>query len=245
MHNGIPILPLCVEDLVYIAGGRRLIDGISAAITGGSRTMILGPNGAGKSLFLRLCHGLLQPASGRVEWVGRRGAGGSEPVRHRQAMVFQHPVVLRRSVVANITYALSARRVPNGRRRQLAEEALERMGLLALAGRQAGVLSGGERQRLALAAAWALRPEVLFLDEPTANLDPAATREVELAIADFHAAGTKIMMTTHDLGQARRLADEVVFLFKGRLLEQTPADEFFCQARSPEARAFVAGELVW
>jgi tungstate transport system ATP-binding protein len=238
-------MPLIVDELVYVAGGVRLLDGISARIPRGSKTVVLGPNGSGKSLFLRLCHGLLQPTDGRVRWSGLRPGDRQDGARHRQAMVFQHPILLRRSALANVTYALSARGVPYRRRRKMAEEALERMGMLALARRSARVLSGGEQQRLALAGAWALHPEVLFLDEPTANLDPAATRAVEEAIAGFHTNGTTIVMTTHDLGQARRLADEVLFLFKGRLLEQTPAEEFFRRPRSAEAQAFVAGELVW
>ena len=242
--HGVPsILPLRLESLAFVAGGRRLIDGITATLGTGPRTLILGPNGAGKSLFLRLCHGLLAPSEGRVLWGGR--ALGETWVRRRQAMVFQHPVVLRRSVRANVAYGLALAGVARRERHLRVDEALAQVGLAALADRPAHVLSGGERQRLALARAWALHPEVLFLDEPTASLDPAATRAVEEAIAAFHATGTKIVMTTHDLGQARRLADEVLFLYQGRLLEQSPARQFFEHPSSPEARAYVAGELLW
>ena len=241
--HGVPsILPLRLDGLAFMAGGQRLIDRITATLEAGPRTVILGPNGAGKSLFLRLCHGLIPPSEGSIAW--GRTALGDTWVRRRQAMVFQHPVVLRRSARANITYALALGGVARRERGRRAAEALARVGLGDLADRPARVLSGGERQRLALARAWALHPEVLFLDEPTASLDPAATRAVEEAIAVFHAAGTKIVMTTHDLAQAKRLADEVMFLFKGRLLEQTPAVEFFERPRSPEASAYVAGELV-
>jgi tungstate transport system ATP-binding protein len=236
------ILPLYLDTVRFEAGGRSLIDGITLSLSGGARTVILGPNGAGKSLLMRLCHGLLRPTGGAVRWA----LDGSETVvRRRQAMVFQRPVLLRRSVLANVRYALWAARVPRGRRAALAAAALERFGLAPLADRPARVLSGGEQQRLALARAWALEPEVLFLDEPTSALDPGATRDVETAIWAFHAAGTKIVMTTHDLGQARRLADEILFLHRGRLLERTPADQFFEEPQTEEARAFVKGELLW
>jgi tungstate transport system ATP-binding protein len=243
MHGSPSILPLRLESLAFMAGGHRLIDGIAARLDAGPRTVILGHNGAGKSLLLRLCHGLLVPSEGRVLWSDH--GLGVDWVRRRQAMVFQHPVVLRRSARANVAYGLALAGVSWRERRRQAEEALAEVGLAALADRPARALSGGERQRLALARAWALHPEVLLLDEPTASLDPAATRAVENVIAAFDMAGTKIIMTTHDLGQARRLADEVMFLHKGRLLEHAPAREFFERPQTPEARAYVAGELLW
>ena len=243
MHGSPSILPLQLDGLSYSVGGERLVDGISVRVEAGPRTVILGHNGAGKSLLLRLCHGLLTPSAGRVIW-SDHGLGAAW-VERRQAMVFQHPVVLRRSARANVTYGLALAGVSWRERRRQAEEALAEVGLAELADRPARALSGGERQRLALARAWALHPEVLFLDEPTASLDPAATRAVETVIAAFDMAGTKIIMTTHDLGQARRLADEVLFLHKGRLLEHAPATEFFERPRTPEGRAYIAGELVW
>jgi tungstate transport system ATP-binding protein len=160
-------------------------------------------------------------------------------------MVFQRPVMLRRSALANIAYALAINGVAHEQREPLAMQALERVGLAALAHRPARVLSGGEQQRLALARAWALRPMILFMDEPTASLDPGATREVERVIGEIHGSGTKIVMTTHDLGQARRIADEIVFLSAGRIVEQTPAPEFFNQPRSPDAAAYLEGVLPW
>ena len=235
------ILPLRLEGLAFEAVGKRLIDGIDLTLGGGPRTVILGPNGAGKSLLLRLCHGLLQPTRGAVRWCGP-GAGGNG---RRQAMVFQHPVMLRRSAAANIDYALRLKRIPRGLRQARVREVLDDTGLGDLAHRPARTLSIGEQQRLALARAWAAAPEVLFLDEPTANLDPAATRAIEEVIAAIDLTGTKIVMTTHDLGQARRLADEIVFLHRGRLLEQRPAAEFFAQPATPEAAAFIAGKLLW
>jgi tungstate transport system ATP-binding protein len=153
--------------------------------------------------------------------------------------------MLRRSAAANVAYGLALAGLDRASRAPRVAEALERTGLAALARRPARVLSGGEQQRLALARAWALRPELLFLDEPTASLDPSATRQVEEIVDAIHLAGAKIVMTTHDLGQARRLADEVLFLHRGRLVERATAERFFRQPATPEARAFVGGDLVW
>jgi tungstate transport system ATP-binding protein len=160
-------------------------------------------------------------------------------------MVFQRPVLLRRSVAANIDYPLRLRGISKQQRDARIEQALHLTGLSPLRKRYARVLSGGEQQRLALARAWAVEPEVLFLDEPTANLDPAATRAVEDIIARFRDEGMKIVMTTHDLGQAKRLADEVLFLNHGRLLERSDALSFFNEPKHSDARAFVRGELLW
>ena len=235
------ILPLRLSDVSFSAGDRTIIDRVSFELSAGPSTIVLGANGAGKSVLLRLMHGLLAPSSGRVEWLGSNSARA----RRLQAMVFQRPVMLRRSVLANITYALALADVPARDRDRLAVEALEEVGLATLATRPARVLSGGEQQRLALARAWALHPEVLFLDEPTASLDPAATREIETVIKAFDASGTKIVMVTHNLGQARRLGDEVLFVHQGRVAEVTPVDTFFSQPASAEASAFVKGENPW
>lgn len=235
------ILPLTVHALCFERGGRRLLDGISFQTDMGPRTVVLGPNGAGKSLLLRLCHGLLQPSAGTITWAG----AAPHMARRWQAMVFQRPVLLRRSTAANIKYVLHTRGIPRQQRRAIVTEILEQAGLLSLAERPARVLSGGEQQRLALARAWALKPQVLFLDEPTASLDPAATQAVEALLEHIQHTGTKIIMTTHDLGQARRLADEVLFLHHGRLLEQAPATAFFTTPRSPEAATFLEGSLLW
>ncbi len=237
-----PILPLSVEGLAYHAGGSALVEGLDFTLEAGPLTIILGPNGAGKSLTLRMCHGLLQPTAGRVLWRGRNSSNGT---LRDQAMVFQRPVLLRRSVIGNITYALALRGLSRSQRAARAAEALEKTGLSALSLRAARRLSAGEQQRLTLARAWALTPQILFLDEPTANLDPAATRQVEDIIRAMHQAGTKIVMTTHDIAQARRLADEVLFLHHGRLLERSVAGAFFTRPDSDEARAFLAGELLW
>jgi tungstate transport system ATP-binding protein len=226
------ILPLRLEAVSF----RDIIKPLTLEIEAGPSTIILGANGAGKSVLMRLMHGLIAPSSGEVRW------HGAAPRRH-QAMVFQRPVMLRRSALANVVYALKLAGVAE--RERLAREALEEVGLAQLAHRPARVLSGGEQQRLALARAWALHPEVLFLDEPTANLDPSATREIEALIQAFDAAGTKIIMSTHNLGQARRLADEVLFIHQGRLVERTSVERFFKQPASTEAEAFIKGELPW
>lgn len=233
------ILPLTIEKLCFDIDGRQLLQDLNFSLKAGARSVILGPNGAGKSLTLRLCHGLAAPTSGEIRWNGHSAA----QARARQAMVFQRPVMLRRSVYANIDYVLGCQGVPRRERGSLIADALDRTGLAAHAPVPARVLSVGEQQRLALARVWVLRPEVLFLDEPTASLDPAATRAVEDIISSIHAAGTKVVLTTQNLGQARRLADEVLFMFNGRLLEQAPAERFFKAPQTSEARAFIEGEF--
>lgn len=238
--SALPVLPLAVSQLCYEAGGRRLLDNVSFTLAAGSLTLIMGPNGAGKSLLLRLCQGLLEPHSGQVSWAGLT----PQAARPQLAMVFQRPVLLRRSAAANIAYALGVRGVRRQDRQAQVQAALQRTELEYLADRPARVLSGGEQQRLAIARAWALKPQVLFLDEPTANLDPAATRAVENLVRAIHADGATVVMTTHDLGQARRLAQAVMFLHRGRLLEQTAAPSFFHRPQSAEAAAFLNGELL-
>ena len=235
------LLPLRLQDVSFAAGGRSILDKVSAEIAAGPSTVILGANGAGKSVLMRLMHGLLAPTAGRIDWNDPdRGR-----VRKLQAMVFQRPVMLRRSARANVVFALQAAGIARAERERRTDEALQEVGLAHLAGRPARVLSGGEQQRLALARAWALHPEVLFLDEPTASLDPSATREIEAVIQAFDASGTKIVMATHNLGQAQRLGDEVLFIHQGRLVERAPVERFFKQPASEEAAAFIKGELPW
>ena len=226
------ILPLRLEQVSFL----HVLQPLSLAIEAGPSTIILGANGAGKSVLMRLMHGLLAPSSGKVSWSGA-------DAQRRQAMVFQRPVMLRRSALQNVRYALDVAGVAGAGR--LASEALAEVGLSHVAQQPARVLSGGEQQRLALARAWALHPEVLFLDEPTASLDPTATREIEAVIRAFDASGTKIVMATHNLGQARRLGDEVIYLHQGRMVERAPVDRFFAQPATQEAAAFIRGELPW
>lgn len=235
------ILPLEARDLTYEAGGHRLIDGLSLRFEDGGLSAIIGPNGAGKSLLLRLLHGLIMPSSGTVLW---RGETADEGTRLHQAMVFQRPVLLRRSVAANLRYALHHGR--NGAAIDgNVQEWLSRANLQHLADRPARLLSGGEQQRLALARALSRRPEVLFLDEPTASLDPTATLAIEELIGQARAEGTKVILVTHDLGQAKRLADEVLFLHRGQVEARAPTAEFFADPQSDRAAAFLAGRLIF
>ncbi len=231
------MLPLVLDQVSFAVDGKTIIDRVSMEITEGPRTVILGPNGAGKSVLMRLCHGLLKPTSGSLGWRGTNGG------RRRQAMVFQRPVMLRRSALANVAYGLKLAGVAPRERELRARDVLDAVGLASVSDRPARVLSGGEQQKLALARAWALGPEVLFLDEPTANLDPGATRDVETIIGQIRAGGTKIVMTTHSLGQAKRLGDEILFLSRGRLVERSPVDRFFARPASAEADSFLRSEL--
>jgi len=233
------ILPLRLEGAGYAVGGKTLLSDISLVVEPGRRLVIMGANGAGKSLLMRLCHGLIAPTSGRRIW-----ADGSMRAE-AQAMVFQRPVLLRRSVAANLDYPLALRGVSRAERRETVARTLDRFGLGPMADRPARLLSGGEQQRLALARAWTMAPEILFLDEPTSALDPSATRIIEEMIESFSAEGITIVLTTHNLGQARRLAEDVAFLHRGRLIEHRPAAEFFAGPQAPEARAFLAGDLIW
>jgi tungstate transport system ATP-binding protein len=221
-----------LDRLGLTEGSVRIIDAISLKV-GAGRTAILGPNGAGKSSLLRLMHGLLRPSHGHLFW----------PQVLSQGMVFQRPVMLRTTALANVEYGLKLSGVSAQKRRARAAAALARVGMAELALRPARRLSGGEQQRVALARAWALEPEVLFLDEPTASLDPASSREVERIIREIAAGGTRIVMTTHNLGQARRIAEEVIFIDGGRMLEQTPATTFFQQPQTAAARGFLQEEI--
>jgi tungstate transport system ATP-binding protein len=219
---------LNVDQLGLTENGVRIIDGISLKVSAG-RTAILGPNGAGKSTLLRLIHGLLDASEGAVSW----------PLTLTQGMVFQRPVMLRASVLANVEYGLKLRGVDSPKRRARALEALDRVGLPELADRPARRLSSGEQQRVALARAWALEPQVLLLDEPTSSLDPASSREVERIILDIAHGGTRILLTTHNLGQAKRLAEDVIYLENGRVMEHSSATEFFSVPQSTAAQRFL------
>jgi tungstate transport system ATP-binding protein len=235
-----PLLPLTARRLWFAIDGRPIIRDVSFTIGSPGRTVILGPNAAGKSIMLRLLHGLLQPTGGELHWGGLSVARA----RGQQAMVSQQPVLLRRTVTGNLMHVLSVKGVPQEQRRGMVEAALQQAGLDGLGSRAARTLSGGQQQRLAIARACVLRPEVLLLDEPTANLDPSAVRGVEELVHAVALAGTKILMTTHDIAQARRLADDVMFLNKGCLLEHADAQAFFESPQDPLAARFLAGELL-
>lgn len=232
-------LPLHFERVCFERGGRMLLQDVSFRVEHGPTSVILGPNGAGKTLVLRLACGLLTPGSGSVRW-----AGGAKAARESTALVFQRPLLLRRSVRANIDFVQRVRGVPRRQRARRTQEMLEYSGLLSKAGRPARTLSAGEAQRLALARASALLPRVLLLDEPAGALDPGAGKLLENNILALQKDGVKIVMTTHDLGQARRLAGEVLFIHGGRLLEQSPAAQFFERPQSEAADKFLRGEIV-
>jgi tungstate transport system ATP-binding protein len=237
--DGADIWPVELSDLAFEAGGKRLIDSVNLRLDPGPLTCVMGPNGAGKSLLLRLIAGLIAPSGGRVTYAGSAMAGPN-----RIAVVFQRPVLLRRSVAANLDHALKTYGVARAERPGRIADLLVLGQLSGLAGRPARVLSGGEQQRLSMVRALAARPDLLLLDEPAASLDPQATGALEALIRDAAAGRIKIVLVTHDRDQARRMADEVVFLHHGRIAEQAPAGQFFDHPQSPEAQAYLAGRLL-
>jgi tungstate transport system ATP-binding protein len=237
-------LPLQLVNVSYqaftLTGNIDILSQVNLNVLPNSRTVILGPNGAGKSVLLRIMHGLLLPTQGNVRWASNDVSA--------QAMVFQKPIMLRRSVIANIEFALQvsnkSRSTSELNIKQQALSSLQKAGIAHLADRQARQCSGGEQQRIALARAWALEPEVLFLDEPTASLDPSATKIVENTIQAIHETGTSIVMTSHDLGQAKRLASRIIFMHQGRIEADCDANTFFRQPPSVNARNFLDGLLL-
>lgn len=238
-RNDSHVLPITATGLLLERAGRRIIDNIDLTIDGEGISVVMGPNGAGKSVLLRLLTGLLKPDAGNVFW-----AGGS-PDRDRApsvGLVFQKPVLLRRSAIANVRYAL--RGLSRGERNRRALDALAKAGLKHLAESPARLLSGGEQQRLALARALAPEPEVLLLDEPCSNLDPAATAAIETLIRDARGRDTKVVLITHDIAQAKRLADDITFLHDGRIVEHSSAGNFFDNPASNAGRAYLEGRLL-
>ena len=232
-------LPIMFTEVGVLAGGVAILDRVSINILPGAPTVLIGPNGSGKTTLLRAAMGLIPPSRGRITWDGREL---SPPTR--RAIVFQRPVMLRRSAAGNIGYALSAAGVPRAERGQRIANLLSLVGLQGLEDRPARRLSGGEQQRLSLARALAREPTVLFLDEPTASLDPAATRAIEDIVRAISARGVKVVMATHDLGEAKRLAGEIVLLRGGRVIESGTADAFFAGPTTDDGKRFIAGELL-
>jgi tungstate transport system ATP-binding protein len=232
-------LPIVIEEASYALRGLTILDRVSLRLGAGAPTVLIGPNGSGKTTLLRLLMGLIEPSAGRRTWGGRAHVPPA-----RRAIVFQRPVMLRRSAAANIRYALSSAGVLRAQWPSHVAGLLGLVGLPGMGERPARKLSGGEQQRLALARALARDPQVLFLDEPTASLDPAATKAVEDVIRAVVMRGIKVVMATHDLGEARRLAGEIVLLHHGRVIETAPAAEFFAAPKTEEARRFLAGELL-
>ncbi len=230
--------PIELKDVSLKIDGQVLIKPLNLRIKRKGITVLMGPNGAGKSLLLRLMHGLLQASYGQVFY-----AGQVLNAQHRaqQAMVFQRPVLLRRSVAANIDFVLKLRGIKNP---ELRQSLLGRVALQHLQEQAARRLSGGEQQRLVLARALAMEPGVLFLDEPTANLDPTSTQVIEQIVRQVNEQGTGIVFVTHDVAQARRLADNMVFMHKGEVLEHQRAKEFFQQSKSSKVHAYLNGDLL-
>jgi tungstate transport system ATP-binding protein len=239
MRAPVSNLPIAFEEVSVMAGAATMLDRVRITIAAGPPTILIGPNGSGKTTFLRTAMGLVPPSRGRVTWSGQETG-----VPVKRSLLFQRPTMLRRSAAANIRYALKSAGVPRNEQDARIEQLLDQVGLDGLGDRPARRMSGGEQQRLALARALARDPTVLFLDEPTASLDPAATKAFEDLIRAIVERGIKIVVSTHDLGEARRLAGDVVLLHRGRVIEHAPVSAFFSVPQTSEARAFLAGELL-
>ena len=233
------VLPISLRGLCFRPGGRTVLDGLSATITSRGITAMIGPNGAGKSVTLRVLDGLLERDSGSIRFAG------SDATTIRRAFVFQKPALVRGSVAYNVALGLTPRRLSVRDLRNRVSQALDRVGLAERAHDAARKLSGGEQQRLALARAWATDPQLLLLDEPTANLDPGATDAVESLIAAIARSGAKVILVSHNLGQVARLAEDVLVLDRGRAVEHGPVQAILDSPRTPEARAYLRGELPW
>lgn len=233
------ILPLNVTDAVVRRRGKTLLGPISLQISQAGFTMIIGPNGSGKTTLLRAMHGLERLSGGAINW-----SQDQDAARQRQAFVFQTPIMLRRSVRDNLTYPLTTHGTSKAQALSEAKTWAERIQLTEALDRPATLLSGGEKQKLALGRALIRKPDILFLDEPCANLDGRATREIEALLSHAHETGTRIVMATHDMGQARRLATEVFFIFKGQVHEYERAPLFFDAPKTRETKAFLSGDIV-
>jgi len=232
-------LPIIFREAEIRAAGTRILGPLSLSIDRGAPTVLIGPNGSGKTTLLRTAMGLVPITRGNLSWGSR-----SQVPRTGSAIVFQRPVMLRRSCAGNLHYALRAAGIVGAQQVRLVLELLRRVGLEGVADRPARKLSGGEIQRLALARALARGPSVLFLDEPTASLDPGATKTIEDIVRTIAASGVKVVMATHDLGEARRLGGDIVLLHRGEVIESAPADRFFSAPTTEAARRFLAGELL-
>jgi len=239
MRDTVSDTPIRFADVALRVGDVTILDNVTLTLAANAVSVLIGPNGSGKSTLLRLAMGLLTPTSGCVTWGGR-----SDVAPTRRAIVFQRPAMLRRSVAGNLNYALAAASCARRLRAARVADLLALVGLSGLGRRPARRLSGGEQQRLALARALAKDPDVLFLDEPTASLDPAATKAIEDLIRAVAARGIKVVMATHDLGEARRLGIDIVLMHRGRIIEQAAAENFFAAPRTAEAQKFIAGELL-
>jgi tungstate transport system ATP-binding protein len=234
-----PLLQLHGVQLRF--GSTHALQHVSLTLHRGEHLALIGANGSGKTSLLRVLHGLLPGTAGQRTLLPLQPEGRL-PVA---AMLFQRPFLLHLSVRSNVLLGLLLRGVPRAERAQRCHAALQRVGLAQRANSPARTLSGGQQQRLALARAWALQPDILFLDEPTASLDPSAKREIEALIADVAAAGVTLVMSTHNLGQVKRLASRVLYLESGRVQVDLPMDQFFTARLPGDAAAFLRGERPW
>ena len=234
---------ISLHDAQVRFGATVALNGVTMDLRRGDRLMLVGANGSGKTTLIRLLHGLVEPV---VAGSLQNHALVPEGRAPRGVMVFQKPFLLNLSVRWNVLLGLWLHGVPAAERGLRCQQALQRVGLGSLASRRARELSGGQQQRLALARAWALQPDILFLDEPTASLDPGAKREVEALVHDFAADGVTVVMSTHNLGQAKRLGTRVAYLEAGSLVVDRAVEDFFSGDDLPEpARQFLRGELPW
>ncbi len=234
-----PILPMTLQGGVVKRRGKTVLGPVDLTVSMRGFTIFLGPNGSGKTTLLRALHGLERLATGQIAWQVPLAQAQLE-----QAFVFQTPIMMRRSVRDNLAYPLRLNGTSKAQATAAAEDWAERIGLSQFLDQPAPQLSGGEKQKLALARALIRTPQILFLDEPCANLDGRATREIETILKDAQASGTRILMATHDIGQAKRLADEVVFLMHGKIIESAAAATFFAGPASPQAAQLLKGDIV-
>ena len=233
------ILPLTLQDVWVRRRGKRLIGPVSTTLSGDGITIIVGPNGSGKTTLLKVMHGVARISDGAVNW-----AVPHSEAQHHQGYVFQTPIMLRRSVADNLRYPLQLRGMKKDEIERRMADWAQKTGLQDHLEISATRLSGGEKQRLALGRALIRRPEVLFLDEPCANLDGASTRDIEALLTEARDAGTRIIMTTHNIGQAKRLADDAIFMLHGAIKENGLAEAFFETPQSTELKAFFRGDII-
>ncbi|MGI9350446.1 MAG: ATP-binding cassette domain-containing protein [Rhizobiaceae bacterium] len=233
------VLPVNLSNAVVKKRGKTIIGPVDLEIGPSGFSVIMGPNGSGKTTLLRLLHGLERPRQGTVSWNCTTSAA-----RKKQAFVFQTPIMLRRTAAENIAYPLKLHKIPRSEITTIVRDWLNRIGLSKVADLNASFLSGGEKQKLAIARALVVNPEVLFLDEPTTNLDGKSIREIETILNNAIEQNIRIIMTTHDIGQANRLADDILFLYRGRVHEHGPAGSFLSNPKTPEAKAFLKGDIV-
>jgi len=232
------LTPIQFKDLSVILGQKIILDKINCKIKSNSITAVLGPNGAGKSIFLQTINGLISIQSGRLTF---NSMEKNQEIRKQQALVFQNPVLLRRTVMANIQFVLNLR---NRESNQLLKNILDKVGLEGYEKKSARLLSGGEKQRLSMARALVVNPHLLLLDEPTANLDPYSLNLIEDLVLEENSIGKTVIFTTHDMSQAKRLATDVIFLNKGKVLEQTVSKTFFKSPKTLEAQKYINGEIL-